>query len=211
MSAPWLRNVSGPIGITPLVAATAVVICLFLSVAPCRAQGFSGETQIGSDGHGESYFSQYVFYDRRTVNLQARYFWINHRVNRGEFAGGPTFGLDGTTVKLQFGGTSDGYASLGGVLISSIAGRSLFYVADGKIAAKSGGTSKLFQLFFFAFNKRGNWQFALQDMQRGEEQQFLRLGIEYRHRLPKNTQLYLSPYFDPIKTAVGGHFGFRFF
>jgi len=187
-----------------------ILLCFWTKSA--FAQELSGESEFGADGKGESSFSQYIFYDVDRANVLTRYFWVNHILEQGEFAVGPTIRLRTANIlKLQFGGTTNREVMLAGTLITRISGHNIVYIADGKIATKSGAPGNLYEKLFIALNKKGTWNFELQDLQVGREQEFLRIGGEYRHDLPHNLQLFVSPFYDPIRNAVGAETGFRFF
>ena len=199
---------------TGIQAKGLFLFTVFLFRPPERllAQGFSGETELATDGKGQSSFSQYVFYDFNNINILTRFFWINHVFEKGEFATGPTIRLGHANIlKLQFGGTTKREVMVAGALITGIRDHGIVYIADAKLATETGAPSNLYQQLFIALNKKGNWQFEAQDLQVGGEQSFLRIGLEYRQALPHKLQLYVAPFYDPVRNAVGGQAGFRFF
>src|SRR3989344_1131368 len=135
-----------------------LVAVVFLSASiPANAQ-VSGETEALTNGKGGSHVSQYVFYDWNTVNLVTRYFWVNNAVNQFEFGLGPTLKVHNTTLKLQFGGTTERSLMAAGVLLRQIAGRQLIYVADFKISTTE-IPSELFQEASFGNDKDLGGQF----------------------------------------------------
>jgi hypothetical protein len=185
-------------------------IFLLLVSGPAFARNLSGETEVGTDGKGDGFFSQYLFYDTENVNVLARYFSVKGVLRRGEFAIGPTLKLnDSNVLKLQFGGTTDKEVMLASTLISNIMGREVLYIVDGKLSTQD-GPHTLYQKLFTPLVKSGMWQFRVEDLQVGSDQSFLRLGLEYRHKLPDNIHIFIAPYYDPIRKEVGGQFGLRF-
>jgi len=188
----------------------SIILLLFAS-GPSFAQGLSGETEVGTDGNGEGFFSQYLFYDFKHVNVLTRYFWVNEVLQRGEFAVGPTLELNnGNVLKLQFGSTTDKDVMIAGTLIAKVKGRGILYIADGKLATQAGLPNTLYQKLFVSLTANGTWQFRIEYLQVGDDQSFLRIGPEYQHKL-NNKQLFIAPQFDPIRKQVGGQIGVRFF
>lgn len=187
------------------------IASLLLVSGSAFAQNLSGETEVGTDGKGEGFFSHYLFFDTKNVNVLARYFYVNGVLQRGEFAIGPTLKLGNSNVlKLQFGGYTDKSVMLAGLLIAKVRGREVLYIANGKLSTR-GGLNTLYQKLFIPLTKSGRWQFRAEDLQVGSEQGFMRLGLEYQHKLPDNAHIFIAPYYDPIRKAVGGQFGLRFF
>ena len=204
----WDRSLSLSMKRTPWLL---VATLLLPRVSP--AQGLGGETEAGSDGRGESFFSQYLLYDFASVNVLARYFWVNDVLQRGELALGPsfTFGDGANALKFQFGGTTDREMMAGATLLAKVRGHEVFYTLDGKFATVRGETSTLFQKVFVALNPEGSWQFRVEHLQVGREQGFLRIGVEGRKNLPGNSHLFLQPFYDPIRhKGLGAQAGFRF-
>jgi hypothetical protein len=193
---------------------TLLIGSLFLLLLPVSAlaqQGWSGETEVGTDGKGENFFSQYVFYDVENYNVLVRYFWVNDALNRGEFAIGPTFKIKQQNVlKLQFGGTTDKDVMVAGLIVTKVANRGILYIADAKFSTTD-SPNTLYQKVFVALNARGSFQFRAEHLQVGSVQGFLRLGAEYQQSLPRQTQLFVAPFYDPIKKTLGIQGGFRFF
>ncbi len=188
-----------------------VIASLLLASGPAFAQNLSGETEVGTDGKGEGFFSQYLFYDTKNVNVLTRYFYVNGVLQRGEFAIGPTLKLSNSNVlKLDFGGTTDKEIMIAGTLIAKVKGREVLYIADGKLSTQ-GGPHTLYQKLFVPLVKSGRWQFRVEDLQVGSGQSFLRIGLEYRYNIQKNAHVFIAPQYDPIRKAVGGQFGVRFF
>lgn len=188
-----------------------VIAILVFAPFAVFAQGLSGETEVGSDGKGQGFFSQYLIYDTRHVNVLTRYFYVNGVLQRGEFALGPTahFGKE-NILQFQFGGTTDKEATLAGLLIVKINGHAVVYIGDAKVATQD-GPNTYFQKIFVALTKKNNWKFRAEGLQVGTRQSFLRIGAEYTHKLPDNAHLFVAPFYDPIRKAVGGQFGLRFF
>ena len=188
-----------------------VIVSLLLSRQPVSAQNLSGETEVGTDGKGESFFSQYLFYDIEHVNVLARYFWVNGVLQRGEFAIGPTLKLNsGNVLKLQFGGTTDEEIMIAGLLIAKVRGREVLYIADAKLSTQD-GPHVLYQKLFVPLTKGGAWQLRTEHLQVGSNQSFLRIGPEYLRNLPGSAHVFIGPYYDPIRKGVGGQVGIRFF
>lgn len=184
---------------------------LLLVSGPAFAQNLSGETEVGTDGKGEGFFSQYLFYDIKNVNVLTRYFCVNGVLQKGEFSIGPTLRLgDSNLLKLDFGGTTDKEVMVAGTLIVKIKGREILYIADGKLSTQ-GGLHTLYQKLFVPLVKSGRWQFRVEDLQVGGDQSFLRIGLEYRHDIQKNAHVFIAPQYDPIRKAAGAQFGVRFF
>ncbi|OGN16322.1 MAG: hypothetical protein A3C88_00890 [Candidatus Yanofskybacteria bacterium RIFCSPHIGHO2_02_FULL_50_12] len=187
-----------------------LVAVVFLSASiPANAQ-VSGETEALTNGKGGSHVSQYVFYDWNTVNLVTRYFWVNNAVNQFEFGLGPTLKVHNTTLKLQFGGTTERSLMAAGVLLRQIAGRQLIYVADFKISTTE-IPSELFQEASFAIDQNSVWQLHAEWLHLSRELVFLRLGGEYQLRFDSKRHLYIAPFYDPIVSSPGAMIGFRFF
>ena len=187
------------------------IATLLLVSGSAFAQNLSGETEVGTDGKGEGFFSQYLFYDFKKVNVLTRYFYVNEVLQRGEFAIGPTLKLrNGNVLKLQFGGTTDKEVMLAGTFIAKIKGREVLYIADGKLSTQD-GPHTLYQKLFVPLVKNGAWQFRVEDLQVDSDQGFLRVGLEYQHKIPDNAHIFVAPFYDPIQKAVGGQFGLRFF
>lgn len=190
-------------------ALLAMIILLFFP-GSVFAQGLSGETEVGSDGKGEGFFSQYLFYDTKNTNILTRYFYVNGVLQRGEFALGPTLKFNQNYIlKFQFGGTTDKEVMLAGLLIAKVKGREILYIADGKLSTQD-GPHALFQKLFIPLVQSGRWQFRVEDLQVNRDQSFLRIGLEFQQKLPDNSHLFVAPFYDPIRKAVGGQFGLRF-
>lgn len=191
----------------------STIVSLLIATGQLFAQSLSGEAEVGTDGRGEGFFSQYLFYDLKNVNVLTRYFWVNGVLRRGEFAVGPTlkFG-NGSVLKFQFGGTTDREVMAAGLLVAKIAGHEILYIADGKLSTQD-GPHTLYQKIFVLLDKGsfGSLQFRAEDLQVGSEQGFLRIGLEYQHNLPDSAHLFLAPFYDPIRKQVGGQVGLRFF
>lgn len=188
------------------------VLITFLSCSGAAAQ-MSGETEAGSDGKGGSFVSQYLYYDFPRLNLLGRYFWVKGVLQRGEFALGPTLQLNKTTtVKLQFGGTTEQDVMVAGVILAKVKKRDAIYIGDAKLSTTAGHPSTFYQKAFFAFNEKGTWLARVEDLQAGEEQNFLRIGVKYQLQLHNNQcHFYLAPFYDPLVQTAGGQIGFRFF
>ncbi len=189
-----------------------VIISILVS-GPSFAQGLSGETEVGSDGKGEDYFSQYLFYDFKNLNVLTRYFYVNGVLQRGEFAIGPTVALSKDNVlKFQFGGTTDKQVMLAGLLIAKACGRHILYIVDEKLSTQD-GPNMLYQKIFVSLNQNqsDSWQFRSDGLTVGTKQVFWRIGLEYQHKLPDKKHIFVAPYYDPIRKSVGGQIGVRFF
>lgn len=188
-----------------------IAASLILVSGPAFAQGLSGETEVGTDGKGEGFFSQYLFYDVDHISVLTRYFWVNGVLRRGEIALGSTVKLGKSTVlKLQFGGTTDREVMLAGLIVAKAKGHEILYIADEKLATQT-GPDTLYQKIFVAMTKGGALQFRAEDLLVGNDHSFLRIGFEYRQALPHRTHLFVAPDYDPIRKAFGGQFGLRFF
>jgi hypothetical protein len=189
----------------------ASLLFLFLPFCALAQEGWSGETESGADGKHEVFFSQYVNYDTKNWNILTRYFWVKGVVNRGEFAAGPTFKVtEHTVVKLQFGGTTNKAVMAAGTILTEVRQHSVLYIADAKFST-TGTPNTLFQKVFVALNKKGSVQLRAEHLQVGKSQDFLRLGLEYQHNMPGKTQLFVAPFFDPVRKTGGLQGGFRFF
>lgn len=188
------------------------IISLLSILGPADARDFSGETEIGSDGKGEGFVSQYVFWGSQHVNGLAQYFYVNRILERGELAFGPTIKVGkGTTLQFQFGGTTDREVMIAGTAAVKISERTIFYVADGKLATKSDSPHTLYQKVWIPLVRSGTWQFRAEDLQVGRDQSFVRFGIEYRLKLPYGGQAFVATQYDQIRKQVGGQLGLRFF
>lgn len=187
-----------------------VIVFIFAS-GSSFAQGLSGETEVGSDGKGEGYFSQYLFYDFKDVNVLTRYFYVNGVLQRGEFAIGPTVTFNKDNVlKFQVGGTTDKQVMLAGLLIAKVCERNILYIVDEKLSTQD-DPNMLYQKIFVSLNQDGSWQFRSDGLTVGTKQVFWRIGPEYRHKLPDKKHIFVAPYYDPIRKSVGGQIGVRFF
>ena len=187
------------------------VLLVVLVSSSAFGQNLSGETEVGSDGKGEGFFSQYVFLDTKHVNLLTRYFYTNGVLQRGEFAAGPTLHLNnGNLLKLQFGGTTDREMMVAWTLIFKVKGHEVIYIFDGKIATEN-GPNTLYQKLWVPLVKSGRWQARVEHLHVASSQSFFRLGIEFQQKFPDDTMLYVAPFYDPIRKATGGQFGLRFF
>lgn len=173
------------------------------------AEGVSGETELGTDGKGEPFISQYVFYDTERSNLLTRLFWVEGVLNRGEFAYGPTLKMGEVGLKLQFGGTTNRDLMLGANIFSKIKNRDVFYIVDWKISTTD-RPNTVYQKGWYQINGSGSWQFRVEDLQVGSKQAFLRIGVEYRRDTSKTTHLFVAPFVDPTNRGFGGQLGFRF-
>ena len=188
------------------------LIIILFSVKTACAQ-LNGETEIGSNETGESFASQYVNYDFVRTNVLTRYFWVNRTLERGEFAVGPTFKLnEDTTLKFQFGGTTDREIMLAGTLATKIAGHDVLYIVDSKIST-TGTANTLYEKVFIAMSPKGELQTRAEHLLVGSESAFLRLGIEGQIKLSTHAQIFFAPFYDPldINRSFGGQIGFRFF
>ena len=186
-----------------------VALMLVIGAVPARAQ-VSLESELGSDGKGHGFFSQYVFYDFTHANVLTRYFWVNRQVHRGEFALGPTVRVGKTSVRITLGATTDREVMVGGTVVSNIRHHEVTYIADGKLSTTDSASS-LYQKLFVSLDAQKLWQFRVEDLQLGSRQDFLRIGAEYRMRARKKSHIYLAPFFDPIVKEYGGQIGYRYF
>ncbi len=201
------------------------IIIIFLSIfaiipfTQAQAQ-LSNETETGTDGYGEYFFSQYLFYDSSSLNYFARYFWVKDVLNRGEFALGPTLSDTTRTVKLTFGGTTDHEAIVSALYLTKIFNRDLLYLFDLKISTKEKIPNTIYQKLAFGINTQGELQLRFEHLSGGYwtkdkfDGHFFRLGFEYqfKHNLYNfNTQWYVAPFYDPLRKSFGGQMGFRFF
>lgn len=184
---------------------------LLLVSSPLRAQGLSGETEIGTDGKGHPFFSQYIFYDDKNINVLVRYFWVNGNLNRGELAIGPTFRFGRTTLKLQFGGTTEKQIMIASTVFTKLAGHGILYIPAFRLWT-SRGTNTLYQKLFLSLTKKGSWQFQFraEHFQIGKHQAFLRIGPELQHEISRRGVIFVSPFYDPTNKGFGGNSGFRF-
>lgn len=188
-----------------------VITLLFLVSGTSFAQNLSGETEIGTDGKGEGFFSQYLFYDLKNTNILTRYFYVNKIIRKGEFAIGPTLKLSNShIIKFQLGGTTDKEVMIAGLLIAKFRKQEILHIVDGKFSTQD-DPHVLYQKLLIPLAKNGTLQFRVEDLQVGSDQSFLRIGLEYRYNLPDNTHVFVAPYYDPIRKGVGGQFGLRFF
>lgn len=188
-----------------------VIMFLFLLSKPVFSQNLSGETEIGTDGKGEGFFSQYLFYDLKNINILTRYFYVNKILRKGEFAIGPILKFSNNhVIKFQFGGTTDKEVMVAGLLIAKFRKQEILHIVDGKLSTQ-GGPYTLYQKLFITLAKNGTLQFRFEDLQVGSDQSFLRIGLEYRYNLPDSTHVFIAPNYDPIRKGVGGQFGLRFF
>lgn len=182
-----------------------------LACNPLRAQGLSGELEIGTDGKGHPFLSQYLFYDDKKLNVLVRYFWVNGNLNRGELAIGPTFKFGRTTLKLQFGGTTDKEVMISSTVFTKLAGHGILYIPALRLST-SYKTNTLYQKLFLSLTKKGSWQiqFRAEHFQIGKHQAFLRTGPELQHEISRRVIIFVAPFYDPINKGFGGNSGFRF-
>lgn len=210
---------------------TKWLFSIFLSLAavPAFAQGWSGESEVGTDLRGGAFVSQYAFYDFADehgkpccMNFLARYFWVNDTLHRGEVAFGPTFRIGKAVLKLQPGlaiGANDEYDFMAaGVFSVAVRGHYVLYIADykknmQKSVDEKPDASVLYQKLFVALTKNGRWQLRAEHLRVGRTTGFLRLGGEYQHKLGKSgsQHLYLAPFYDPVVGKPGVQAGYRFF
>lgn len=186
------------------------IIFILLASGPVLAQNMSGETEVGTDRKGGEFFSQYLFYDTKNINILARYFYVHNLIKRGEFAIGPTMKFNDNVLKLQFGGTTDSEVMLASTLSANIGGREFFYITDAKLSTR-GGPYTLYQKLFVPLTKSGILQFRAEDLLVGGDQGFLRVGLEYRYNLSDTRHIFFAPFYDPFLKEFGGQFGLRFF
>ena len=112
---------------------TLMIVCTISTISFAQP---SGEFEVGSDGLGEIFVSEYVYYDFTSVNMLARYFIVSNVLGRAEFAIGPTLSINDNIVKLQFGGSTDGEVMMACVVITN-KWNGMLYIADAKISANA--------------------------------------------------------------------------
>lgn len=186
-----------------------LLLVLVLLASPVFAQ-ITGETEIGSDGRGERFFSQYVFVNTAHLGGLARYFWVNDVVHRGEFVVGPTFKIARLILKPGIGATTDKQVMVALVTALQIMNRQVLYIGDEKLATRTGVPHELYQKLFVAVTPGGALQFRMEDLLIGSWHGFQRIGVEGRYNLPKNTHIYASPFYDTVRKYAGFQAGLRF-
>lgn len=169
-----------------------------------------GETEIGSDGKGGTFASQFLFYNEEHWNGLARYFWVNHAVARGEFAIGPTFKRGKSTTKFSVGATTASQVITIFNAFTRFTGRNNFYIADAKHSTDS-KPSTLYQKVFVGLDKAGAWHLKAESLTIRRQNASLRLGIEYRHKTSEKSHLAINPFYDPKIKSFGAMVDYRFF
>jgi|SRR3989344_3535817 len=178
-----------------------------------QAQSFSGETELGTDGRGEAFASQYAFMDGSKWNILVRYFKVHEVLSRGEFAIGPSFKLKSGLAKLQFGYTTDEGVMTAGLLVVNVKGHDVIYILDGKLSTR-GGPYELYQKLFVSMVKVGRTEFLLrgENLRIGGSSSFLRLGVESQFKLnSRNSHIFVAPFYCLDRRHVSGQIGLRLF
>lgn len=203
------------------ISLITVLFLLFLSFS-VKAQ-LSGETEAGSDGKGESFLSEYLFYDFLNVNLFGRYLWINNILERGEFAIGPTITFKDTSlIKVTVGMTTYNEAVIDALLLTKFGGKDALYLFDLKITTEKNIPNTLYHKLALGINKKSTLQVRIEHLtgnywgKKSDEfdGQFLRIGLEYQQKFSVSehpAHIYVAPFYDPVRKALGGQAGFRFF
>ena len=193
-----------------LALATSVV-AMFFGVPTVQAGSLSGETEMGGGKKSSFFASQYLFYDEAQWNLLARYFYVDKVLNRGEFALGPTFQTHGVMTKFQFGATTDREAMMAMTLIATLGGHNVLYIGDAKVNTTD-IPNTFYEKLFVAITCDDRFQLRVEHLLVGTDQDFLRLGGEFRYQLyGGNVHFYVAPFYNPINKEEGVQSGLRFF
>lgn len=193
-----------------LLAMFAVVF----SRSKILAQSVSGETELGTDGRGETFASQYAFLDGNRWNILVRYFGVHDAFRRVEFAAGPSFKFKSGLAKLQFGYTTGDGIMTAGLLIVNIKGHDVIYIVDGKLSTR-GDPYELYQKLFVSVAKVGKGaEFLLrgENLRLGNSSSFLRIGVEGQVKLnSRNSHLFVAPFYCLDRRHLSGQVGLRIF
>ena len=185
-----------------------MVIVVSSMASPVFAQLI--ETEVGSNGQGETFFSQYLFLDWDKANVLARYFWVKDAVKRGEFAIGPTFDLGPIIVKGNVGMTTNKQLILATLIVINPGGREVVYIFDNKSSAWREDPYEVYQKLWVSLSRRGTFQFRYEDLEVGWQHVFARIGLEGRYSLKGPVHLYIAPFYDFVRKNIGAQAGLRF-
>jgi hypothetical protein len=177
------------------------------------------ETEAGTDGSGNDFISQYVFFDHnvqgKAVGLSAlgRYTNVQDSVHRGEFGLGPNFHFKKGFLNTYLGGTTDQRLMLAVVGSFSLPGGLSFVgISDPKVPIVNflNGTRQTTTWYRKVWVGKGSFWFRWEDLhviRFGEA--FSRIGGEVRIHPAKVVELYGNPFFDSISGKVGFQVGVR--
>ena len=190
------------------------VVFLMVAEAAQAQVTHSQEIEIGTDGQGGSFVSDYIMFDTPTVNGLLRPFWVNNTLARLEIGVGPTFTTGRLTHKLQFGGTTDRELMFSGVWLTKVANRQLIYIADFKPALGYTLTS-LYQKAIYALDKKSVLNLRYEQLNLdGLGAVFVRPGIEVQFQFSMRqvpAHIFVAPFYDPKVGSGGAQVGLRFF
>lgn len=193
----------------------ALVISILLVLSPISTFAqltHSEEIELGTNGRGNGYYSQYFFFDTDHLNVLVRPFWVNNILSRVEFGIGPTTKLGPLKAKWTLGITSDREIQTAALLIGSIDKHSILYIADAKWAMGNTSTA-LYQKFWWSLDTKEVWRLRYEQLNVGPALAFTRIGFEYQLQFATKapSHIYIAPFYDPKVNQVGGQIGFRFF
>jgi hypothetical protein len=114
-------------------------------------------------------------------------------------------------LKFQFGGTTNREVMLAGTVITRIFDHSVVYIADGKLTTKGGAPSNLYEKLFVGLNKKGSWNLNFRIFRLVACKSSFVLARNIANLFPIIIQLFISPFYDPVRNAVGAETGFSAF
>ncbi len=184
---------------------TICLLAVFLSnpIVATTQSHLKTETEAGTDGKGNSYLSQYVFYnkdmDGRKLGLSAsaRYSNAEKSLHRWEFAFGPNWHSKKASFDSYFGGTTDGKLMLATAGSMSLPkGLAFVGISDPKFPVKQ--FPSLGTWYSIVWIGRGHYQFRWEGLRiKKSGLVFGRVGPELRHNLAsKKIEIYVNPYYD---------------
>lgn len=187
---------------------------LFLLFSPFASGQYrlSTETEVGTDGSGNNFASQYVFqsYNRQGrvigVSSLARYFYVGNSVNRGEIAAGPNLRFEKGAIDTYVGGTTDKRLLVAAVGVLFLPKRvTAVVISDPKVTLDGSHSGTWFRKVWLG---RGYLHLRWEDLYvERVGVVFGRMGAEARIRpFNKSCELFVSPFYDYVngKTAVQG-------
>ena len=180
-----------------------VIIMSFSQLIAVAQSHLSTETEAGTDGNGNSYLSQYVFYnhnaDGRKLGLSAlvRYSNAEKSLHRWEFALGPNWRTKKASLDSYVGGATDHrlmFATAGSISLPK--GIVFVGISDPKFPVKQ--FPSLGTWYSIVWIGQGCYQFRWEGLVvKGSGLTFGRVGFELRHNLAsKRVQIYINPYYD---------------
>jgi len=199
-----------------MIRVLSFVLTALLTVSGASAQGIthSQEVEVGTDGLGGSFASDYIMFDTDRLNSFIRPFWVNDVLNRVEFGVGPTFKTGPLLHKLTFGFTTDRELMVAGLWIAKVGNRELMYIVDYKPAPGDTLTS-LYQKAYYQLDGKGIVHARYEQLNiRSLGLIFVRPGVDVRIPFKVREQgmhIFVAPFYDPKNESPGVQVGLRFF